>query len=79
MKYIVALDQETTSSRSIIYNERLEIIASAQKEFTQCFPLPSRVARGNDEANPEHRGGAPARRRRVFRRAVRRLAACPWR
>ena len=43
MKHILALDQGTTSSRSIVYNERLEVVASAQKEFTQHFPLPGRV------------------------------------
>jgi glycerol kinase len=43
MKYILALDQGTTSSRSIIYNERLEVVASAQKEFTQHFPQPGWV------------------------------------
>jgi glycerol kinase len=43
MKHILALDQGTTSSRSIVYNERLEVVASAQKEFTQHFPLPGWV------------------------------------
>lgn len=43
MKHILALDQGTTSSRSIIYNERLEVVASAQKEFTQHFPQPGWV------------------------------------
>jgi glycerol kinase len=43
MKYILALDQGTTSSRSIIYNEQLEAVASAQKEFTQYFPQPGWV------------------------------------
>lgn len=43
MRYILALDQGTTSSRSIIYNERLEVVASAQKEFTQHFPQPGWV------------------------------------
>jgi glycerol kinase len=43
MKHILALDQGTTSSRSIVYNDRLEVVASAQKEFTQHFPLPGRV------------------------------------
>ena len=43
MKYILALDQGTTSSRSIIYNDRLEVVASAQKEFTQHFPQPGWV------------------------------------
>jgi len=43
MKYILALDQGTTSTRSIIYNERLEVVASAQKEFAQHFPQPGWV------------------------------------
>jgi glycerol kinase len=43
MRYILALDQGTTSSRSIIYNERLEVVASAQMEFTQHFPQPGWV------------------------------------
>jgi glycerol kinase len=43
MKYILALDQGTTSSRSIIYSESLRVIATAQKEFTQHFPQPGWV------------------------------------
>ncbi len=38
MKYLLALDQGTTSSRAIIYNDRCEPLAVAQKEFTQHFP-----------------------------------------
>lgn len=38
MKYILALDQGTTSSRAIVYDEQCKPIASAQKEFTQHFP-----------------------------------------
>jgi glycerol kinase len=37
-KYIVALDQGTTSSRAILFNEQGEIVASRQEEFTQIFP-----------------------------------------
>ncbi len=37
-KYLMALDQGTTSSRTIIFNEFGEIISVAQKEFTQIFP-----------------------------------------
>jgi glycerol kinase len=37
-KYILALDQGTTSSRAIIFNKAGEILATAQKEFTQIFP-----------------------------------------
>lgn len=38
MKYIIALDQGTTSSRAIIFDEQQKIIASAQKEFRQIYP-----------------------------------------
>jgi glycerol kinase len=37
-KYIMALDQGTTSSRCIIFNKQGEIISVAQKEFTQIYP-----------------------------------------
>ncbi|MBR0457493.1 MAG: glycerol kinase GlpK [Firmicutes bacterium] len=37
-KYIMALDQGTTSSRCIIYNKEGTQISIAQKEFTQYFP-----------------------------------------
>ena len=36
--YILALDQGTTSSRAIIYNQDAQPIATAQKEFEQLFP-----------------------------------------
>ncbi|MCI7223034.1 FGGY family carbohydrate kinase, partial [Fusobacterium sp.] len=38
MKYIVAFDQGTTSSRAIIFDENQSIIDIAQKEFTQIYP-----------------------------------------
>ncbi len=37
-KYILALDQGTTSSRAIIFDQATNIVAVAQKEFTQIFP-----------------------------------------
>lgn len=37
-KYIMALDQGTTSSRCIIFNKQGEMIAVSQKEFEQIFP-----------------------------------------
>jgi len=37
-KYILALDQGTTSSRAIIYNREGAIVKIAQKEFTQIYP-----------------------------------------
>jgi len=36
--YILSLDQGTTSSRAIVFNHSGEIIAIAQKEFTQIYP-----------------------------------------
>ena len=37
-KYIMALDQGTTSSRCIIYDKKGNMISVAQKEFTQIYP-----------------------------------------
>ncbi len=47
-KFILALDQGTTSSRAVIFNKNVEKIATAQREFTQHFPHPGWV-----EHNPE--------------------------
>ncbi|MFZ6735131.1 glycerol kinase GlpK [Undibacterium sp. Ji42W] len=43
MTYLLALDQGTSSSRSIIFNEGGELIATAQQEFRQIFPQPGWV------------------------------------
>lgn len=48
-KYILAIDQGTTSSRAILFNKKGEIIASAQKEFPQYFPRPGWVEQDADE------------------------------
>ena len=37
-KYILAIDQGTTSSRAILFNDKSEMIDSAQEEFEQHFP-----------------------------------------
>ena len=37
-KYILAIDQGTTSSRAIIFDKNLNVISSDQKEFNQHFP-----------------------------------------
>ena len=42
-KYILALDQGTTSSRSILFDKEGKVVALAQKEFTQFFPQPGWV------------------------------------
>lgn len=43
MKYIVALDQGTTSCRAILFDEQGKICGTAQQEFTQFFPQPGWV------------------------------------
>ncbi|MBK5443676.1 MULTISPECIES: glycerol kinase GlpK [Peribacillus] len=48
-KYILSLDQGTTSSRAILFNEKGEIVHSAQKEFTQHFPKPGWVEHNANE------------------------------
>ena len=37
-KYILALDQGTTSSRAILFNKNGEIVSKAQFEFEQIYP-----------------------------------------
>ena len=48
-KYILALDQGTTSSRAIIFDKKGNIISVAQKEFTQYFPKPGWVEHDPNE------------------------------
>ena len=43
MKYILALDQGTTSSRALIMNHDGEVVGLAQREFHQIFPKPGWV------------------------------------
>jgi len=48
-QYILALDQGTTSSRSILFNQRGDIVSLAQKEFAQIYPLPGWVEHDAEE------------------------------
>lgn len=48
-KYILALDQGTTSSRAIIFDKESNIIGVAQKEFTQIFPKAAWVEHNAEE------------------------------
>jgi len=48
-KYIMSIDQGTTSSRAILFNKKGEVVHSAQKEFTQHFPKPSWVEHDANE------------------------------
>jgi glycerol kinase len=43
MRYLLALDQGTTSSRAIAFDEQGRVAAVAQREFTQHFPQPGWV------------------------------------
>ena len=47
--YILALDQGTTSSRSIVFDEHGNIVSTAQKEFRQIFPQPGWVEHDAEE------------------------------
>ena len=48
-KYILSLDQGTTSSRAIIFDKKGSMISVAQKEFTQFFPQPGWVEHDANE------------------------------
>ena len=48
-KYILALDQGTTSSRAILFDKNGQICHVAQKEFTQLYPQPGWVEHDAEE------------------------------
>lgn len=48
MKYVLALDQGTTSSRAILFDENAQPVSQAQEEYEQIYPSPGHV-----EHNPE--------------------------
>ncbi|MFD2099785.1 glycerol kinase GlpK [Flagellimonas iocasae] len=48
-QYILALDQGTTSSRAVVFDQKGSIISVAQKEFTQIFPQPGWVEHDPNE------------------------------
>ena len=48
MQYVLALDQGTTSSRALLFDQDGAVRAVAQREFDQIFPQPGWV-----EHNPE--------------------------
>src|SRR6185295_9129990 len=48
-QYILALDQGTTSSRSMLFDKQGNIISVAQKEFKQIFPQPGWVEHDPEE------------------------------
>lgn len=48
-KYILSLDQGTTSSRAILFNHAGQIVRVAQQEFTQIYPKPGWVEHDPNE------------------------------
>ena len=48
-KFILSLDQGTTSSRALVVSRAGKVVASAQKEFTQFFPNPGWVEHDPEE------------------------------
>ena len=69
MKHILALDQGTTSSRAIVFDERGTLVSVAREEFAQIYPQPGWV---------EHDAKAIlATQRAVAREALRRAAVPP--
>lgn len=49
MKYVLAIDQGTTSTRAILFDEALSPVASAQEEFRQIFPQSGWVEHDPDD------------------------------
>ena len=48
-KYILSLDQGTTSSRAILFDRDANIVQVSQREFTQIFPQPGWVEHNPNE------------------------------
>ena len=49
MKYVLAIDQGTTSSRAILFNDKLDVAFVAHEEFAQHFPKPGWVEHNPDD------------------------------
>ena len=49
MKFVLAFDQGTTSSRAIVFDEAGSVCAMAQRETTQIYPQPGWVEHDADE------------------------------
>ena len=69
MQYVLALDQGTTSSRALLFDQEGTIRSVAQQEFEQIFPQPGWV-----EHNPEHIASSQIA---VAREALARVGARP--
>jgi glycerol kinase len=49
LSYVLALDQGTTSSRAIVFDERARMLGTAQAEFGQLYPQPGWVEHDPEE------------------------------
>ena len=47
-KFVIALDEGTTSCRAVLYDKKAHAVASRQQEFTQFFPEPGWVEHDAD-------------------------------
>ena len=54
-RYVLALDQGTTSSRTLVFDERGGVVALAQREFRQHFPQPGWVEHDAREIHASQR------------------------
>lgn len=68
-KYLLSLDQGTTSSRTIVFDRKGKVIATAQREFTQHYPQPGWVEHDAEEIW--------ATQLRTMREAVKKAGAKP--
>jgi glycerol kinase len=69
MKYIIAIDQGTSSSRCIVYDGEAKPVALAQQEFAQIFPEPGWVEHDAEEIWRSQAG--------VFKQAMSQLRLSP--
>jgi glycerol kinase len=60
MKYLLSLDQGTTSSRALVIDHSGKVISVAQKEFTQFFPQPGWVEHDPNEIWASQVGAKPS-------------------
>lgn len=49
MKHVLSIDQGTTSTRAILFNESLHLVASSQEEFPQIYPKSGWVEHAPDD------------------------------
>ena len=47
--YLLTIDEGTTSTRTIVYDHQVRVVASAQQEFDQHYPQPGWVEHDPDE------------------------------